>query len=175
MKIGRELNEFLAASGICLTVADAGEEDFPLVAANAAFLRMTGYAADDVVGRNCRFLQPEGGAGPVRERIRGFLNDAAQDEGRFLLPNRRKDGAPFLNLLYLSKIRRDARIALILGSQFDFSRHDRSGHDSYDRTLREDMRELSRLTGEMGMVTLGTFQSLATSAAIIAQARMDER
>lgn len=175
MKIGRELNEFLAASGICLTMADATDEDFPLVAANDAFLRMTGYDAADVIGRNCRFLQPEGGAGPVRERIRAFLHDPAQDEGRFLLPNRRKDGTKFLNLLYLSKIRRDADVAMILGSQFDFSRYDRSGQDGYDRTLREDMREVGRLTGEMGMVTLGTCQSLATSAAIIAQARMEQR
>lgn len=175
MKIGRELSEFMAASGICLTVADATREDFPLVAANPAFLRMTGYEYDEVVGRNCRFLQPEGGAGPVRDRMRVFLRDAAQDEARFLLPNRRRDGTPFLNLLYMSKIRRDCAVTLILGSQFDFSRYDRTGQDSYDRSLREDMREVGRLTGDMGMVTLGTCQSLATSAAIIAQARMDDR
>ncbi|WP_172799869.1 PAS domain-containing protein [Croceicoccus bisphenolivorans] len=174
MKIPETMQEFLDKSGISLTVADATAPDFPLLSANPAFLGLTGYEAEEVVGRNCRFLQPPTGAGPVRQRIRDFLHDPAQRENRFLLPNQRKDGSPFLNLLYMTKIRKDAGDAMIIGAQFDFSRHDRRGQDGYDQTLREDIRELGRLTGEMGMVTLGTFQSLATSAAIIAEAKLSE-
>ncbi len=166
------LKEFLTTSGIALSLADARKEDFPLSAVNPAFCTLTGYDEDEVVGRNCRFLQPEGGAGPVRQRIRDFLHDQTQREGRFLLPNVRKNGENFLNLLYMTKIQDKGRDAFILGSQFDFTRHDRRGHDGYDETLRHDVRELGVLTGEMGMVTLGTFQSLATSAAIIAEARL---
>lgn len=166
------MKDFLGAAGIALTMADARAKDFPLVTVNPAFSRLTGYDEDEVVGRNCRFLQPESGAGPVRQRIRDFLHDRAQREGRFLLPNVRKNGEQFLNLLYMTKIRENGQDAYILGSQFDFSRHDKRGIDGYDQTLRQDVRELGVLTGEMGMVTLGTFQSLATSAAIIAEARL---
>ena len=37
-------------------------QDNPIVYANAAFARLTGYTLESVVGRNCRFLQ-----GPATE------------------------------------------------------------------------------------------------------------
>ncbi|AKM10244.1 hypothetical protein AB433_10145 [Croceicoccus naphthovorans] len=164
----------MEGSGIALTLADAQAEDFPLVLANQAFLDLSGYDRDEVIGKNCRFLQPKEGGGPATQRIRDFLVDPAKREERVLLPNERKDGTPFLNLLYLTRMTQLGKDAYILGSQFDFSRHDRMRPDSYDRALREDIRELSALTGEMGIVTLGTFRSLASSAAIIAEARLGE-
>ena len=45
----------VAAEGI--TIADARLPDQPLIYANEGFERMTGYTVDDVLGRNCRFLQ----------------------------------------------------------------------------------------------------------------------
>ncbi|RVQ69318.1 PAS domain-containing protein [Croceicoccus ponticola] len=164
--------DFLDNSGVALSIADARAEDFPLITANPAFCRLTGYDEAEVIGRNCRFLQPDGGGGPVRQRIRDFLHDHAQREERFLIANRRKDGSEFLNLLYMTKIREAGTDLYIVGSQFDFTRHDGRGPDGYDETLRQDIRELGRLTGEMGIVTLGTYRSLATSAAIIAEAKL---
>jgi len=40
-----------------VTIADATAEDLPLVYVNPAFEKMTGYSSDEVLGRNCRFLQ----------------------------------------------------------------------------------------------------------------------
>ena len=37
-------------------VADAQQPDLPLVYVNPGFERMTGYRAEEVLGRNCRFL-----------------------------------------------------------------------------------------------------------------------
>ncbi|MFB6175673.1 MAG: PAS domain-containing protein [Halobaculum sp.] len=46
-----------AAQGV--TIADARREDEPLIYANTAFERITGYDTDEILGQNCRFLQGE--------------------------------------------------------------------------------------------------------------------
>ena len=45
----------VAAEGI--TIADARLPDRPLIYVNEGFERMTGYTAEEALGRNCRFLQ----------------------------------------------------------------------------------------------------------------------
>jgi hypothetical protein len=40
-----------------MVITDARQRDNPIVLANKAFLDVTGYSADEVLGRNCRFLQ----------------------------------------------------------------------------------------------------------------------
>jgi ADP-glucose pyrophosphorylase len=37
-----------------MVVVDPNKEDHPIVFANQAFLEMTGYAREEVIGRNCR-------------------------------------------------------------------------------------------------------------------------
>lgn len=57
---------------------------------NPAFERTTGYAADEALGRNCRFLQREDRAQPALVELK-----AAVCEGRHctvVLRNYRKDG-----------------------------------------------------------------------------------
>ena len=44
-----------ASSGILIT--DPKLPDNPIVICNPAFLEMTGYTADEIIGLNCRFLQ----------------------------------------------------------------------------------------------------------------------
>lgn len=39
------------------TVSDPTLPDCPIVYASDGFLKMTGYSADEVLNRNCRFLQ----------------------------------------------------------------------------------------------------------------------
>ena len=45
----------VSAQGI--TIADPNLPDCPLMYVNEAFCRMTGYERDEIMGRNCRFLQ----------------------------------------------------------------------------------------------------------------------
>ena len=40
-----------------LTISNMEKDDAPLVYANDAFLDLTGYSREEVLGRNCRFLQ----------------------------------------------------------------------------------------------------------------------
>jgi PAS domain S-box-containing protein len=46
-----------------MTVTDPRRPDNPIVFCNKAFERMTGYAMEEIIGRNCRFLQ-----GPETDR-----------------------------------------------------------------------------------------------------------
>ncbi len=95
-----------ATAGI--TVSDCRLPDLPLVYANPAFLRMTGYTLGEVVGRNCRFLQGGDTAQPGLATLRAALR-AGQDCA-VLLRNHRKDGTPFWNELTMAPVRDEAGV-----------------------------------------------------------------
>lgn len=40
-----------------MIVTDPNRDDNPIIFANRAFLEMTGYGLEEIIGRNCRFLQ----------------------------------------------------------------------------------------------------------------------
>ena len=65
------------ATRMPMIITDARQNDNPVVFANNAFCRLTGYSRDEIIGRNCRFLQgPETDPQTV-QRIRAAV-DAAQ-------------------------------------------------------------------------------------------------
>ena len=53
----RLLDRAVTASTNSISITDPNQPDDPLVYVNPAFERTTGYAAEEVLGRNCRFLQ----------------------------------------------------------------------------------------------------------------------
>jgi PAS domain S-box-containing protein len=108
------------ATRMPMIVTDPNQHDNPIIFANEAFLRLTGYSSEDVVGRNCRFLQgPETRTETVR-RIRESIA-AGQDIAIDIL-NYKKDGTTFWNALFLSPVRDDNdRIVYFFASQLDFT------------------------------------------------------
>lgn len=169
-----KVHDLLKRSTVSLSIAQVTLPDCPLIAVNDRFCAMTGYRQDEVLHKNCRFLQPPGGAGPVRDRMRAFIPDHAQEQARFVVPNIRRNGEPFLNLIYMSKLRRRGEIVYILGSQFDVSRYTRDRLDAYDQALHRDIHQLSFAVQESELVLMGTIAQLASSHSIIAQLRLDE-
>jgi PAS domain S-box-containing protein len=92
----------LVASSISFTISDPRREDDPLVWVNPAFERMTGYTAQEMVGRNCRLLQGPGTDRAAVARVREALQ---RREGvRAELLNYRKDGSPFWNAFTISPV-----------------------------------------------------------------------
>ena len=103
-----------ATAGI--TVSDCRLPDLPLVYANPAFLRMTGYTLGEVVGRNCRFLQGGDSAQPGLATLRAALR--AGHDCAVLLRNHRKDGTLFWNELTMAPVRDDdGRLTHYIGIQ----------------------------------------------------------
>jgi PAS domain S-box-containing protein len=105
-----------------MVMTDARQPDNPIVLANKAFLDLTGYTAEEVLGKNCRFLQ---GASTSRSAIAEIR--AALAEGREVnieLLNYRKDGAAFWNQLHISPIQDDdGRTAYHFASQIDVTEY----------------------------------------------------
>jgi PAS domain S-box-containing protein len=90
------------ATEITFTITDPRQPDNPLVWVNPSFTRVTGYEADEVVGRNCRFLQgPATDPGAV-EGIRTALAERRTHTTTLL--NYRKDGTAFWNQVSISPV-----------------------------------------------------------------------
>jgi PAS domain S-box-containing protein len=152
-----------------MVMTDARERDHPIVMANEAFLTLTRYAADEVIGRNCRLLQ-----GPETCAVAVAAVRAAIHEGRETtveLLNYRKDGTSFWNELHLSPIRNDAgEVIYFFGSQRDVSerRSAQALAASEHRLLREvDHRAMNVLALVEGIVRLSNAETPARYAAAI--------
>ncbi|PDS61636.1 histidine kinase [Rhizobium anhuiense] len=108
------------ATRMPMIVTDPNQHDNPIIFCNSAFRKLTGYSDDEVIGRNCRFLQgPETSketVAKIRERI------AAGEDVAVDILNYRKDGSMFWNAVFISPVRDKAgKIVYFFASQLDFT------------------------------------------------------
>ncbi len=92
----------LDALGVAICLADARDPDLPLVYVNQAFEELTGWPADEAIGRNCRFLQGRDTEGPALDQLRKAL--AERRSCRVTLRNHRRNGEPFWNEITLTPV-----------------------------------------------------------------------
>jgi PAS domain S-box-containing protein len=120
-----------------VTLSDPDLPDNPIVYANAVFERMTGYSRDEILGRNCRFLQGDDRDQPELAQIRAAL--AEKQPVQVTLRNYRKDGRRFYNRLSIRPLLDpDGRPIYYLGVQYDVT----------DQV--EAQQEIERLTQVLG-------------------------
>ncbi|GEM_PF-122284 len=101
-----------------ILITDATRPGNPLIYANPAFERITGYSQEEALGRNCNFLQNDDRDQPGLEVLRQALRD--QHEGRAVLRNYRKDGSMFWNELLIAPVRDEAgKVTHFVGVQND--------------------------------------------------------
>jgi diguanylate cyclase (GGDEF)-like protein/PAS domain S-box-containing protein len=86
-----------------IVVCAANGADNPVVYANAAFERLTGFSVDELLGTDLRRLQGTDREQEGRARLRQALSQGAGT--RALLRNYRKDGAQFWNEIFLEPVR----------------------------------------------------------------------
>lgn len=116
-----------------ITLSDPDQPDNPIVYANQAFERITGYEQEEIIGRNCRFLQGEDRDQPEIDRIREAMQTSS--EVTVTLRNYKKDGTSFFNEFTIRPLFDPAgTLVYYLGIQ----------HDVTDELLaKEEVRRLS--------------------------------
>ena len=84
-------------------ITDPSLQDNPIVFASEDFLTLTGYSREDVLGRNCRFLQ---GTNTSKDKVnlirKGLMTG---DDVSVTLVNYTADGTPFWNKLFIAALR----------------------------------------------------------------------
>ena len=126
----------MRASRVAMVLVDAEGYDQPIVFANEAFLRLTGYTREEVEGQNCRFMQ---GPGTDREAIDAIRCALAEHRPLAIdLLNYRKDGSSFWNSLSISPVMgSDGRTRYYYASQEDASVRRHAEMESH--ALRHDL------------------------------------
>ena len=108
----------MRATRMPMVISDPRQADNPIVFANEAFQSLTGYAREEIIGRNCRFLQGPRTDAAALERLRQAIKDEKPIQVDLL--NYRKDGTTFWNALYLSPTRgQDGVVQFFFASQLD--------------------------------------------------------
>ncbi|WP_052402144.1 histidine kinase famiy protein [Muricoccus aerilatus] len=138
-------NVFFAAvemTRMPMILTDPNLPDNPIVFANRAFQDLTGYRQEEIVGRNCRFLQ---GAQTDREKV-AELRTAVQEHraASVELLNYKRDGTPFWNAVFIAPVfEKSGRLLYFFASQLDVTRR-RTSEQAYRQAQK--MEAIGQLT-----------------------------
>jgi len=87
----------------CFIITDPSLQDNPIVYASDDFLTLTGYAREEVLGRNCRFLQ---GTETLQSKVVQLRKALANgDDCNVTMINYTSSGIPFWNNLFIAALR----------------------------------------------------------------------
>ncbi len=114
------LSSILDSTNNGITLADPDIADMPIVYANKSFETMTGYGQDEIIGRNCRFLQGADRDQEARFRLRDAIDKKLPIEVD--IRNVKKSGEMFYNHLALTPLfDQDNVLLYYLGVQYDIT------------------------------------------------------
>ncbi|PTL38607.1 PAS domain-containing protein [Alkalicoccus saliphilus] len=95
-------NKVLEKTQLVFIVTDPEQPDNPIIYANEGFSNLTGYDREEIMGKNCRFLQGERTEEAALDQIRQAVKKKEPLSVEIL--NYKKDGTPFWNLLHIDPI-----------------------------------------------------------------------
>ena len=87
----------------CFIITDPSLQDNPIVYASDDFLSLTGYDREEVLGRNCRFLQGTETSAQKVEQVRKAV--ALGEDVTVTMINYTADGNAFWNKLFIAALR----------------------------------------------------------------------
>jgi PAS domain S-box-containing protein len=143
-----QISSIIDASPTAAVVSDPRLPDNPIVECNAAFIELTGYQREEIIGQNCRFLH-----GPETEP---WLTEMLRNGIRRRQPvmveirNYKKDGTPFRNAVMVAPIfDEDGNLEYFLGSQVEIAEDLASANAARRATAHEKVVALSRRQREV--------------------------
>jgi PAS domain S-box-containing protein len=141
-------NVFFAAvemTRMPMVVTDPRQQDDPIVFVNGAFLDLTGYEREDVMGKNCRLLQGPQTDRKTLDEVRNALKEQRAVAVDVL--NYKKDGTPFWNALFIGPIfDQDGTLLYYFSSQMDITER-RVSQEAYLQAQK--MEAIGQLTAGM--------------------------
>ena len=146
--IDARLDALIANSPIASVISDPRQRDNPIIACNAAFMELTGYAEHEIIGRNCKFL-----AGPATEP---WLTDTIRRGVERHTPvlveilNYKRDGTPFRNAVLVAPIfDEEGALEFFLGSQVELDPGAPMSHENRRMAAATAVKTLSRRQREV--------------------------
>lgn len=149
--------EVVEATSTGIVITDAQQDDHPIIYVNRGFCRMSGYEEDEVLGRNCRFLQAE----DRDQEVVGLMRNAIKhgQHCHVTVRNYHKEGRMFWNELILSPIKNETGcVTHYVGIQSDVT-HNRTTEESLrkekqilvyaNKILLENQRTIQNLEKEV--------------------------
>lgn len=120
-----EMNKLLADvldhTGIGITITDPHQEDNPIIYHNKGFENLTGYGPDEILGKNCRFLQGPLTSKDTKRVIREKV--ANQEEVKVEILNYRKDQTTFWNEVCINPVLTEqGEVSHFIGIQMDVTK-----------------------------------------------------
>jgi len=131
-------------------ITDPSLPDHPIVFASDGFLSFTGYTREEILGRNCRFLQGKDTDQNSVKAIRDAIDAGSEVTVRLL--NYTKNGRPFWNMFTLAPVRDDeGKVRFFAGVQVDVTVYDDDGMErtvaSFDKSeaAEREQKEYSKI------------------------------
>nr|AML78650.1 putative LOV domain-containing protein [Reseda odorata] len=128
-------------------ITDPRLPDNPIIFASDSFLELTEYSREEILGRNCRFLQgPETDPATVK-KIRNAIDN--QTEVTVQLINYTKTGKKFWNIFHLQPMRdQKGEVQYFIGVQLDGSQHVEPLRNSISEPAAKEGEQLVKKTAE---------------------------
>lgn len=135
-------SELIASSSVAAVVSDPRLPDNPIVACNDAFVQLTGFSREEILGRNCRFLAGSGTEPWLTETLRTAIR--LQQPAMVEILNYRKNGEPFRNAVMVAPVfGKNGDAEYFIGSQIEILDEFRHESDVRRRAAHEAMARLS--------------------------------
>ncbi|QOY27759.1 Blue-light photoreceptor [Bacillus velezensis] len=164
---------------IGVVITDPSLEDNPIIYTNQGFMDMTGYSSEEILGKNCRFLQSKETDRQQVAKIRKSLNQKEKITVR--LKNVKKDGTPFWNELNIDPLYVEDKLYFV-GFQKDITEQ-----KEYEKLLEDSLAEITTLSTPIvpirngisalplvGNLTEERFDSIVTTLTDILTASKDD-